>query len=255
MVMLDVRQLNVADRLHDVSLTVRPGELLGLIGPNGAGKSTLLQSLAGVIASQGDLLLDGQALSRLTPRQRAQRIGYLPQQSQSAWALSVADVLALGRIPWNDEGTPAARQAMAHAARRTGIENFMRRRVDLLSGGEQARVWLARALAGQPALLLADEPTASLDLRHQRGVMQALREYADDKATPGTASSGRAVIVAMHDLALAARWCDRLALLHEGRLLVLGSPAEVLVPEILNAVYCAPLHVDLQSHPPVVALK
>lgn len=244
--MLNIRHLTVASRLQDVSLTVQPGELLGLIGPNGAGKSTLLQSLAGVVAGHGDLLLDGQPMADLTPRLRAQRVAYLPQQSQSAWALSVTDVLALGRIPWADEATPAAQAAMAQAAQRTGIEQFMQRRVDTLSGGEQARVWLARALAGQPALLLADEPTASLDLRHQRGVMQVLREYAWEQ---------RAVVVAIHDLALAARWCDHLALLHEGRLLALGKPVEVLDPHVLGEVYGAPLHVDLQSNPPVVSLK
>jgi iron complex transport system ATP-binding protein len=128
----------------------------------------------------------------------------------------------------------------------TGVTALRARPVDALSGGEQARVWLARALAGQPRLLLADEPIASLDLKHQRAALDTLRRYAD---------AGRGVIVALHDLALAARWCDRLCLLQTGRTRAIGTPRQVLTQALLAEVYDAPIHVDLDAEWPIVILR
>ncbi|RJG05621.1 ABC transporter ATP-binding protein [Noviherbaspirillum cavernae] len=242
MALIDVRHLHCARRLADVSFALAPGEILGVIGPNGAGKSSLLQCLAGILDYQGEVDFEGHALAGLAMRQRAQRIGFLPQSSGSAWALQVEDVVALGRLPWGDNNP----QALRDAARQAGIETLLGRRVDRLSGGEQARVWLARVLAGQPRLLLADEPIASLDLLHQRSVMEALRTYADGE---------RGVILSIHDFGLAARYCDRLCLLREGAIHALGRPAEVLTEHHLSEVFQVPVHVDLVANPPVVALK
>jgi ABC-type cobalamin/Fe3+-siderophores transport systems, ATPase components len=136
--------------------------------------------------------------------------------------------------------------AIAQALRDSGAEALRGRRIDALSGGEQARVWLARVLAGQPQLLLADEPVASLDLYYQRAVMQTLRGFAD---------SGRSALVALHDLALAARYCDRLLLLADGRLHAAGSPAQVLQADLLQAVYGLPVQVDLQAQPPHISFR
>jgi iron complex transport system ATP-binding protein len=220
--------------------------MLGLIGPNGAGKSTLLQCLAGIAAAEGQALLDGQPLAALPRRERARRVGWLPQTQASAWALRVQDVVALGRLPWGDRDVTTGRQAVAQAMAQTGIAALAARPVDALSGGEQARVWLARALAGQPQLLLADEPIASLDLKYQRAALDTLRRYA---------SAGRSVILAIHDLGLAARWCDRLCLLQAGRVRAFGTPREVLTEALLTDVFDAPVHVDLAADPPAVILK
>src|SRR5574344_229137 len=168
--------LTVEHRLSAVDLVLEPGELVGVIGPNGAGKSTLLSVLAGLQPlAQGVVTLDQQPLESLPARQRARQIGYLAQSGHSAWALQVEDIVAMGRLPWGD----ADAGAIAQALRDSGAEALRGRRIDALSGGEQARVWLARVLAGQPQLLLADEPVASLDLYYQRAVMQTLRGFAD----------------------------------------------------------------------------
>ncbi len=235
--------LTVEHRLSAVDLVLEPGELVGVIGPNGAGKSTLLSVLAGLQPlAQGVVTLDQQPLESLPARQRARQIGYLAQSGHSAWALQVEDIVAMGRLPWGD----ADAGAIAQALRDSGAEALRGRRIDALSGGEQARVWLARVLAGQPQLLLADEPVASLDLYYQRAVMQTLRGFAD---------SGRSALVALHDLALAARHCDRLLLLADGRLHAAGSPAQVLQADLLQAVYGLPVQVDLQAQPPHISFR
>jgi len=244
--LLDVRGLALGARLRGVSFDLAPGEMLGVIGPNGAGKSTLLQCLAGIAAGAGQALLDGQPLAALPRRERARRIGWLPQAQTSAWALRVQDVVALGRLPWGDRDAAAGRQAVAQAMAQTGIAALAARPVDALSGGEQARVWLARVLAGQPQLLLADEPIASLDLKHQRAALETLRRYA---------SAGRGVILAIHDLSLAARWCDRLCLLQAGRLRAIGAPRQILTEALLAEVFDAPVHADLEADPPIIVLK
>lgn len=242
MALIRTQHVNLGARLTDVSLTLAPGEMLGVIGPNGAGKSSLLQCLAGLLPCQGEVLLAGQPLAAMPARHRAQQLGYLPQACDSAWSLSVADIVALGRLPWGDQD----REAMERAMTQSGVLALQGRKVDHLSGGEQARVWLARVLAGQPRVLLADEPIASLDLYHQRRVMDVLRRYAHAE---------RAVVLALHDLSLAARYCDQLCLLDQGRVHALGTPAEVLTEANLSAVFRVPVHVDLSASPPVIVVR
>ncbi|KHL70289.1 ABC transporter [Pseudomonas flexibilis] len=235
-------RLAVPGRLQPLRLALAPGEMLGVIGPNGAGKSTLLNALAGVQPYSGTLDYFGFDARRLGPKQRAQRIGFLPQSHHSAWSLCVEDVVALGRLPWGDEDAALIESAMA----RTGVLPWRRRKVAQLSGGEQARVWLARVLAGQPVLLLADEPVASLDLLHQRKVMELLREHA---------RQDRAVVLSIHDLGLAARYCDKLCLLAEGQLLAFGTPREVLTEAHVAAAFQVEVHVDLDAQPPIILPK
>lgn len=242
MALIRTQHVYLGARLTDVSLTLAPGEMLGVIGPNGAGKSSLLQCLAGLLPCQGEVLLAGQPLAAMPARHRAQQLGYLPQACDSAWSLSVADIVALGRLPWGDQD----REAMERAMTQAGVLALQGRKVDHLSGGEQARVWLARVLAGQPRVLLADEPIASLDLYHQRRVMDVLRRYAHAE---------RAVVLALHDLSLAARYCDQLCLLDQGRVRALGTPAEVLTEANLSAVFRVPVHVDLSASPPVIIVR
>lgn len=239
MELISIHQLGMGQRLQDVSLTLHKGEVLGILGANGAGKSTLLHCLAGIEDYRGEICLQGQPLSKIPERQRAQQIGFLPQSSQSAWALSVRDVISLGRLPWGDENA----EAVVQAADATGVTDWLERPVDRLSGGQQARVWLARVLAGQPKVLLADEPVASLDLNQQQHVLRLLRDYA---------RSGRGVMLSIHDLSLAARYCDRLCLLHESRLLALGPVADVLTAGNLQLAFGVDARIDLQAEPPIV---
>ncbi len=242
MVLIEARSLRVDRRLADVSLSLAQGEMLGVIGPNGSGKSTLLHSLAGLLKTEGDLRLEGECLRSMPARQRARRIGLMPQAAEVSWSLRVQDVVAMGRLPWLDQDSHAIRQAMTAA----GVLELAGRKVDELSGGEQARVWLARVLAGQPCLLLADEPIAQLDLHYQCSVMDVLRDYAH---------RGHGVILAIHDLSLAARYCDSLCLLQAGRVRSQGRAQDVLEAPVLSDVFGIDIHVDLSFDPPIVVPK
>ncbi len=241
MAVIEIQGLSINKRLRELSLSLPASQLIGLIGPNGAGKSSLIQVLAGLLKYKGQVMLDQQPLDQLTPRERARRIGYLPQQQHSAWALRVADIVAMGRIPWGDQDEAAITRAIEG----TGIRPLLNKRVDQLSGGQQARVWLARVLAGQPQLLLADEPLASLDIAFQRQILTLFQHYA---------AQGNTVLVAMHDLNLAARYCDQLILLHEGQLMTQGTPAEALTPAHLRQVYQVEARVDFSTQPPMISL-
>lgn len=222
---LSATQLSVKKRLHEVSLQLKPSEMVGLIGPNGSGKSTLLKALTGLIAYQGVVYLNHQPIKNYSAKQRAQLLSYLPQSAVSAWALTVAEVIALGRLPWGDTRP----DLVIKAAEQTGVSAWLKRRITELSGGEQARVWLARALVAEPQVLLADEPIASLDLYYQRHVLSSLKTVSQ---------KGSSVLVVLHDLTLAAAYCDRLCLMDQGRIHAFGTPSEVLtapnVAEVFN---------------------
>ena len=210
--------------LSEVSLTVRPGELVALVGPNGAGKSTLIRIAAGLVApGSGEAYLGGDVAHRSSPSARAKRLAYLPQARPLAWGISVEALVALGRhaLPRND-------QAVEQALSACGLLDLRHRRADTLSGGELARAHLARALAAEAPALIADEPTAALDPRHALGVMQILADRA---------ASGAAVLAAVHDLSLAARFATRVAVLHEGRLVADAAPKEALTQGLLAAAF------------------
>ncbi|MCU7934450.1 MAG: ABC transporter ATP-binding protein [Candidatus Thiodiazotropha sp. (ex Dulcina madagascariensis)] len=218
--------------LTAVDITLNRGEMLGLIGPNGAGKSTLLRLLAGVIeADEGILSLEDKPISAITHRERARRIAYLPQLSEIAWPMSVERLVELGRIPhldpWQHPG-PRDRAIIEHVMVRTDLQPFRQRAFNTLSGGEQARVALARALVTEPDILLADEPVSALDPAHQLDVMTLLSEHCQ---------SGQSVIVVLHDLSLAAHYCHRLQLLHQGGTLAVGNAEAVLTPGNLEMAY------------------
>jgi iron complex transport system ATP-binding protein len=239
MALITIEQLQLDRRLAGINLDLQPGELLGVIGPNGAGKSSLLECIAGLQPYIGRIELEGEDLNRLHGLKRARRIALLPQRCQSAWALKVADVIALGRLPWGDEDAGLIELAAEH----TGVSEWLDSRVDHLSGGEQARVWLARVLAGQPDIILADEPLASLDLHYQQRVLELLRKHAQAQ---------RSVILSLHDLNLAAHWCDRLVLLDAGRIHAIGTPQQVLTPEAIRQVYEVEAEVDFSRDQPLI---
>ncbi|KQN37093.1 ABC transporter [Sphingomonas sp. Leaf407] len=215
--------------LHDVSVTLTPGSLVGVLGPNGAGKSTLARALLGLVRTQGRVTIDGRA--DLRAAEIARRVAYLPQGQVLHWPLSVERVVALGRLPhlaplsrMGDDDRAAVEAAMA----RVDVVRLRSRDATTLSGGERARVLLARALAQGGTALVVDEPLAALDPRHGLEVAALLRAEAE---------AGTLVVAVLHNLGLAARMCDRLLLLDEGRLVADGSPVEVLTPANLAAVF------------------
>lgn len=236
--------------LSGVDLTLAAGRMTVIVGPNGAGKTTLMRALAGLVEpSQGDVVLDGQPVSRMQAGERARRIAYLPQSGQIAWPLPVASVIALGRLPHGEKPDALpnrGREAVTEAIRAVGLEEFAHRPATELSGGERARVLLARALATQAPVLLADEPVAALDPRHQLIVLEVLKSQA---------RSGANVAVIMHDLTLAARFADEIALLDQGVVVAYGAPGTVLTEDRLAAHFGIEAHVSQAGGKPVVLAK
>ena len=218
--------------LNDISLSLSPGHLVALVGPNGAGKTTLLRALAGLVPSEGVIDVGGAALSSLSLRERAKRFGYLPQGHIAHWPLPARDIVALGRYPHGATDparlSPGDAEAVLRAMQATDAVEFAERRVTELSGGERSRVALARVLAVEAPVILADEPTASLDPRHQIDVMKNLRSAADN---------GTLVIVVTHDLGLAARYADAVLVLSEGRLVSQGAAAQALSEQVMAEVF------------------
>ena len=208
------------------ALSVGPGECVGLIGPNGAGKTTLMRAALGLERFKGL-----SSLASLSAPDRARAAAFLPQSRQIAWPVDVETLVSLGRVPHLPRGgtlSPADRDAIEDALHRLGLDGFRQRIATQLSGGEQGRVLIARALAQQTPLLLADEPIAGLDPAQQIATMQVFAQLAQE---------GRAVVVSLHDLGLAARHCTRLVLMHQGRVVADGHPDEVLTPELVAQVF------------------
>ncbi|MFH8343526.1 heme ABC transporter ATP-binding protein [Streptomyces sp. NPDC018045] len=226
--------------LDGVDLDVTAGRVVALVGPNGAGKSTLLAALAADLpATTGEVRIDGRPATGWTAPELALRRAVLPQSAALSFPFTVEEVVRMGRAPW--AGTPREDEdesAVAEAMAATEVTGFAGRPFAALSGGERARAALARVLAQRAPLLLLDEPTAALDLRHQELVLRLCRERA---------AAGAAVAVVLHDLGLAAAYADRAALLHGGRVAAQGPPAEVFGAELLSRVYRQP--VEVIGHP------
>lgn len=243
-------QFGRATIVEDASLSLRTGELVALVGPNGAGKTTLIRALAGLVPAEGSITLGGKRLESLKPRERARAVAYLPQGHIFHWPMQVVDIVMLGRAPHADpfsSTTPEDRAAVESALATTETQMFAERAVTTLSGGERARVALARALATQAPVLLADEPTAALDPRHQLVVMELLRKAA---------RAGNAILAITHDLTLAARFADRVLVMDRGALVADGPPAEALSAERLAAVFgIEAMTVDIGSGRMPVAVR
>ena len=225
-------RISVGARVREVSVSVAPGQLTALLGPNGAGKTSLLRALLGLErCSGGTAHLNGAPVSRLHPTQRARQVAYLPQTRPLAWPNSVRDVVALGRFAWGGAMTGLSatdQNAVTQALNDCSLNHLADRRADTLSGGELARVHIARALAAQTPLLLADEPVAALDPQHQLRVMALIRRFVD---------RGGGALVVLHDIALAARHADQLIWMKDGALVAAGPPMQTLTPAMLTEVY------------------
>ncbi|PZR53137.1 histidinol phosphatase [Xylanimonas oleitrophica] len=226
--------------LDGVDLDARPGEVLGLLGPNGAGKTSLLRILAGLRRpGRGRVLLDGTPIGQLRRREVARRLAIVEQSPEAHTDVSVHDVVSLGRTP--HRGTFSAlgaedQAAVTDALAATGLTGWEDRLWSTLSGGEQQRAQLARALAQQPEVIVLDEPTNHLDVRYQLELLALLR------------GSGLTVVTALHDLNLAARFCDQLVVLQQGRVAAAGSPADVVTDALVRQVYAVEAVVDLSPH-------
>ncbi len=228
MTLLALRDLSVTLRdrrvFSGVSLDIQPGELVGLIGPNGAGKTTLMRAALGLLEHQGS-----SSLAAMEARARARAVAWMPQSREIAWPVTVEALVTLGRTPHRARQlTDTDRAATDRALEWMGLSDMRHRTATRLSGGEQARVLIARALAQDTPLLLADEPVAGLDPAHQIQTMQTFAQMAQ---------AGRAVLVSLHDLGLAARYCSRLVLLGQGRVMADGAPDQVLTPDLVAAAF------------------
>jgi iron complex transport system ATP-binding protein len=233
--MLEARSVSVTAGgrmvVSGANLAVDRGELVGLLGPNGAGKSTLIRALAGIIPHQGEILLAGQPIQSFTSHARARKLAYLPQERRVEWAVTAGQVAALGRhCHQRGLAGPSAedRRVVAAALAEVGAQDIAGRPANALSGGELARILLARALAVGAPLLLADEPIAALDPFHQLHVMEILRARA---------TAGCGILAVLHDMTLAARFLDRVILLDRGTIIADGAPREVLTSGIMEDVY------------------
>lgn len=211
--------------LGQVSTALEPGKITAICGPNGAGKSSLLLGLAGLLTpAAGNVTLDDSALTKIAASERAKSLGYLPQAAEIAWDVAVENLVALGRMPHRDRGKDAIEGAIAALS----LEGLRSRPASKLSGGEKARVLLARVLAGEPQWILADEPLAALDLAHQSALIRHFKSAAEE---------GQGVVIVLHDLATAMNHADRVLVLREGRLVADGRPEKALTTTMIENVW------------------
>ena len=224
--------------LDGITLNLPEGQVIALIGHNGSGKSTLLKVLARQVAASGRIAFEGRPLSDWRPRDYARRLAFLPQTTPPAEGMLVRELDALGRYPWDGalgRFGPRDHQAVAAAMQECGVAPFADRLVDTLSGGERQRVWLAMMVAQQAGTLLLDEPISALDIAHQVEVLALIRRMCHDQQ--------RSAVIVLQDVNMAARFCDHIVALKRGRLAMQGSPAELIRPDALHAIYGLPMQV------------
>lgn len=217
--------------LADATVEIETGELVGLVGPNGSGKSTLLKCINKILNPKcGTIMIEGEDISASSLKEIARRVGYVPQSAHSTFPSTVFDAILLGRRPYVTWGISARdKQIVSEAISLLGIEDMAMRRFTELSGGERQKVLIARALAQEPQVMLLDEPTSNLDIRHQLEVLEVVRTLVTEKEITA--------VMAVHDLNLAARYADKIICLHQGAIYDIGRPAEVITEETIRTVY------------------
>ena len=217
--------------LKGVSIEIPQGEMLSIIGPNGAGKTTLLRCINRILKPRrGVIMVNGKSIEEMSRREIAKKMGYVPQSTHQVFPNTVFDVILMGRRPhfaWKCNEKDI--EKVLETLKMLGIEHLAMRDITELSGGQQQKVFIARALAQEPEILLLDEPTSNLDIKHQLEVMNIIKSITNEK--------GITAIMAIHDLNLASRYADRVIMMHEGRIFAVGSPEEVLTPENIREVY------------------
>lgn len=226
--------------IRDANLVVAPGELVGLIGPNGAGKTTLMRAMLGLIPASGT-----SSLADLTDAARAKAVAWMPQERHIAWPITVEALIMLGRLPhraWRVPVSENDKKAVAEALQQVDLKGFEHRPSTELSAGERTRALIARALAQQTPLIMADEPIAGLDPAHQMRTMQTFSALA---------AEGRSVLLSIHDLGLAARYCTRLMMIGEQRIVADGKPAEVLTQDYLARIFGIEAHLSDGADGPI----
>ncbi|OGO41956.1 MAG: hypothetical protein A2W36_00050 [Chloroflexi bacterium RBG_16_58_14] len=241
--MLEIESLSVAyiekEVLNSVTMSIASGEILAVVGPNGVGKSTLIRAISGVIPpKQGSIRANGVNTSHLSPLQRARLMAIVPQARELPPAYTVHQTVLMGRTPylnWLGQAGKSDHAAVWRSLEHTDLSHLAERRIGELSGGEQQRVLLARALAQETSILLLDEPTTHLDLQHQSNLLNLVRKLSQEKTL--------SVLMVLHDLNLAGLYADRVALMSDGRIFSLGVPAEVITAQNLSAVYHVPVNV------------
>lgn len=224
--------------LQDLSLHLPAGRMIALIGHNGSGKSTLLRVLARQITASGAVAFENRPLPAWRPRDYARRLAFLPQHPPPAEGMTVRELAALGRYPWHGalgRFTPRDHDAVERALAECGMDTLADRLVDTLSGGERQRAWLAMMVAQQAATLLLDEPISALDIAHQVEVLALVRRMCHDM--------GRSAVIVLHEVNMAARFCDHVVALKGGRLVLQGSPADLMQPAVLERIYGLPMQV------------
>lgn len=230
--------------LHPLNLAVPAGRVVGLIGHNGSGKSTLLKLLGRQLAaSGGEIRFEERPLTAWSARVFARRVAYLPQTAPATGGMTARELIALGRYPWHGalgRFTAQDRQKVAEAMDLTDTGSLAHRLVDTLSGGERQRVWIAMLVAQDAGCLLLDEPISALDIAHQIEVLTLIRSLCRERGT--------GVIVVLHEVNMAARFCDDIIALHGGRLIARGTPADIVTPSALTRIYGIPMEVVPRDH-------
>lgn len=227
---ISVRNIQIGSRLRDVTASFESGRITAICGPNGAGKSTLLSVMAGLLMpDSGAVKLGERMLADIPQRECARRIGFLPQNGEIAWDVSLRTLVALGRMPHGDDAVEPVERAIAALE----LGDLADRPMSRISGGEKARALLARVMAGEPEWILADEPLAALDLGHQLTLLRHLRDAAD---------KGAGIVIVLHDLALAMNHADRVVVLDDGALAADGTPQDALSADIIDRVWRVAAH-------------
>ncbi|MGB3340915.1 MAG: heme ABC transporter ATP-binding protein [bacterium] len=233
---------NTKEVLQDISFSLEQGEFLGIIGPNGAGKSTILRLICGILKpAKGSIMIFGETIERIERKQLAKKIAFVPQETHFALNFSVEDIVMMGRYPYLrvfQRENKIDYEARDHALEYANVQPFGKRMINSLSSGERQRVVLARALAQEPTILILDEPTSHLDLHHQYAIMELLKKFNKE---------GMSIIVVNHDLNLASLYCERLILMHQGKVFKQGNPGELINERTLKEVY--QIDVKVIKHP------